>query len=265
MTLTNEQTVNIERQKIDQLKSDYQESLQLFIDKKNSNVAINVSDVQYVHTIALKYYNYAENYVGNSGLLGAHKDDFWVTGFAEDCFAILESLIKHYDFIESYKELLNETNSYPKPSATSYANMQRMVVLCINPEEVTTLKKTFKQKKLPIYGFSNEAKHIMNKKTQTILSFSFGVAFLIILLTITVLIPSPTQFQQNIFWVILSLAGAGAVATLPGFIEIKFGNWLRAGGALAVFAFIYSIKPASDHESKLPLNVPTSIEMKKNK
>jgi hypothetical protein len=261
MVLTNEQAVNAEKKRITELKSDYLIALKLFIKKKDSGVLIDVNDVLCVHIVALKYYNYVEDFVGNSGLLGAHKNDFWITSFAEDCFAVLESLINHYDFINSYNDLL--VNS--EPSFTSYSNMQRIVVLYIDNKEVLKLMKIFKLKNLPVNGFSNEVIHIMNKDTQKTFSFIFGVVFLIILLIITVLIPNPTKYQENIFWVVLALAGGGAVAAFPGFIEVKFGNWLRAGGALAVFAVIYLISPASDKNNQNQTKINTTIETVKGK
>jgi hypothetical protein len=31
---------------------------------------------------------------------------------------------------------------------------------------------------------------------------------------------------------------------LSGFIEVRFGKWLRAGGAFALFAIVYFVNPA---------------------
>lgn len=247
---TNEQSVSQAKSVIVKLKARYISAVNIF----NSKTNINMSDVLTVHTEALNYFNYCEDFVGNSDLLGAHRSEFWVNNFAEDCYAVLESLTIHYDFLNSKKDLFTISNSFPSPSDTSYANMQRMVNLYLNGEVSRKLKKKFKQKGLPIYGFNNETKLIMNKKTQTILSFSFGVVFITIILIIAIFQPDPTQFQQNIFWVVLSIAGGGTVATFPGFIEIKFGNWLRAGGALAVCVMIYFFKPASDPDSTKVVN-----------
>lgn len=76
------------------------------------------------------------------------------------------------------------------------------------------------------------------------ISLVFGVVFVIVLLVIAFLKPNPTGFQYTVFRIVLALAGCGVVAVAPGFIEVKFGKWLRAGGALAVFAVIYFCAPA---------------------
>jgi hypothetical protein len=244
--VTNEQIIDKAVSEIERLKQAYINAVKLFNCKTN----VSADDVLEVHIEAVKYFNFCENFVGKSDLLGAHKSELWINGFAENCYAILETVVLHYDFIQSKKNLFETKGSYPKPTRTSYANMQRLVVLYINKSDCNKLKNAFNLKGLPLYGFYNETKQVMNKKTQTILSFVFGVVFIIVLLFITILIPNPTQFQQNIFWVILAIAGGGAVASFPGFIEVKFGNWLRAGGALAVFAVIYLISPASNHDKK---------------
>ncbi len=84
----------------------------------------------------------------------------------------------------------------------------------------------------------------MSKKLQTILAFSFGAVFIIVMLVISFARPEPSTFQYGVFRTVLAIAGAGTVAVFPGFIEVKFGNWLRAGGALAVFAILYFCNPA---------------------
>ncbi|WP_237742309.1 hypothetical protein, partial [Pseudomonas avellanae] len=64
-------------------------------------------------------------------------------------------------------------------------------------------------------------------------------------LAIALFTPSPTDFQYNVFRTILALAGAGIGAVIPGFMEVRFQSWLRAGGALAVFAVLYFFSPAN--------------------
>lgn len=85
----------------------------------------------------------------------------------------------------------------------------------------------------------------MSKKLQTILAFTFGVVFVISMLAIALIEPNPSSFQYTIFRIVIALAAGGVVAVFPGFIEVKFGNWLRAGGALAVFSVVYFVSPAS--------------------
>jgi hypothetical protein len=85
----------------------------------------------------------------------------------------------------------------------------------------------------------------MNKKTQKLTAFIFGVVFVVVLIVLAIAFPNPTPFQYTVFRVILALASAGVAAMIPGFLEIEVPNWIRAGGALAVFIVVYFYNPAS--------------------
>ncbi len=85
----------------------------------------------------------------------------------------------------------------------------------------------------------------MRKSTQQLSAFLFGVVFVIVLLILAILFPNPTAFQYTIFRSVLSLAAAGVAAMIPGFISLSVSKWLRAGGALAVFAVVYFYNPAA--------------------
>ena len=85
----------------------------------------------------------------------------------------------------------------------------------------------------------------MHKHTQQWTAFVFGVVFVIVLLTLAIKFPNPTAFQYTIFRSVLSLAAAGVAAMIPGFISVSISKWLRAGGALAVFAAVYFYNPAA--------------------
>jgi len=84
----------------------------------------------------------------------------------------------------------------------------------------------------------------MKKSTQTILSFAFGATFVVVILIIALAFPYPTAFQLFTFKVVLALAAGGVAAMIPGFIEAKIPNAIRAGGALAVFVVVYFFNPA---------------------
>lgn len=83
----------------------------------------------------------------------------------------------------------------------------------------------------------------MKKSTQQILAFIFGVAFIVVMLAISIAIPYPTNFQVFTFRITLALAAAGVVAMLPGFIHVEIHNLVRATGALAAFVIIYFVNP----------------------
>ena len=84
-----------------------------------------------------------------------------------------------------------------------------------------------------------------NKKMQQLLAFVFGVVFISALLGLSILFPNPSDFQYLTFRITLSLAAAGVAAMIPGFLQVTIPNWLRAGGALAVFSIVYFFNPAN--------------------
>jgi uncharacterized integral membrane protein len=73
-----------------------------------------------------------------------------------------------------------------------------------------------------------------------------GVLFVLLLLVIAIWIPEPTEFQIFVFRVVLALAAAAVGSAVPGVlhIESRIGKLLiRASGALALFAIVYSVNP----------------------
>lgn len=260
MKSTHEQDVVKAKTEIADLKSIYMDSIKSFVNAQRSNDPTLEEKFLVVQQSGNAYFNFIENFVGDSDLLGAHENRHWVIGFAEDCFAALESLIGHFQLVRSY---INKSNpsllQSIEPSATAYANMQRMVIKYLAKDNVTNIKEKFESGKLPIYGFNNNKVLIMNKKTQTLISFSFGVVFVIVLLVIAFTTPDPTDFQYTIFRIVLSLAAGGVVAAFPGFIEVTFGKWLRSGGALAVFVLVYFYAPAAI-STQIMTEPPSKIE-----
>jgi hypothetical protein len=77
-----------------------------------------------------------------------------------------------------------------------------------------------------------------------LLAFSFGVVFVLTILTLSLKFPNPTPFQFNTFRTVLALAAGGVAAMIPGFLTVTVKNWVRAGGALAVFVLVYFYSPA---------------------
>ncbi|WP_260703422.1 hypothetical protein [Edaphobacter flagellatus] len=79
---------------------------------------------------------------------------------------------------------------------------------------------------------------------------SFGLLILIIVLSL--IVPSPTPWQMNVLRTIIALASAGFVAFLPGMLTvqgaIKENSFLnktsvKASGAFAVFLLVYYYVP----------------------
>ena len=85
----------------------------------------------------------------------------------------------------------------------------------------------------------------MNAAFQRYLAFGFGVVFVTTLLVIAIAFPNPTPFQYSVFRLVLALAAAGVAAMIPGFISVQLKDWVRAGGALAVFVLSYFYNPAA--------------------
>lgn len=199
------------------------------------------------------YFNYAEEFVGNSDLLGAHSSDLWAQGFAEDCVEILGSMPDHYQLLSiAFGNVPELRGLATTPGPTAYANMQRMVVLYLDGKTSKDLKKKFSTAGLPTYGFDNEVTRKSSSKQKTILSYAFGVIFVVAILIITLAIPEPSRFQRAVFWAILSMSLAGVASVITGFIEVKLGKWLIAGGALAVFAVVYFFVPADPLQASNP-------------
>ncbi len=90
-----------------------------------------------------------------------------------------------------------------------------------------------------------QLRELMQKTHEKILAFTFGVIFVIVLLVAAFAVPNPTAFQYTVFRIVLALAAAGVAAMFSGFIELEIPKWLRAGGALAVFAIVYFYAPAA--------------------
>jgi hypothetical protein len=117
---------------------------------------------------------------------------------------------------------------------------------------------------------------LVSKKAQQILAFIFGVVFVVVLLVVSFSVPNPTPFQFIVFKVVLALAVAGVAAMIPGFIEFNIPTYVRAGGALAVFAIVFFKNPATlviqkvdpdfisvSTDSDQPLNVIIDIVQQK--
>lgn len=75
--------------------------------------------------------------------------------------------------------------------------------------------------------------------------FAFGLVFVATLMAIAIRFPEPTPFQYTVFRIVLALAAAGIAALIPGLLQVAIGEWLKGGGALAIFAIVYFYSPAA--------------------
>ena len=79
--------------------------------------------------------------------------------------------------------------------------------------------------------------------------FTFGIIFLSIILVLVCFIPTPTFAQFFAFRLTMALSAAGIGALLPGFLRLDIPlsakGGIRAGGALALFASVWFVNPAT--------------------
>ncbi|MFT3704606.1 MAG: hypothetical protein QM802_19730 [Agriterribacter sp.] len=72
---------------------------------------------------------------------------------------------------------------------------------------------------------------------------TIGAISLALVITVLVMKGSLTDDQRYFFKILFAIGCAGVAAAIPGFINIKFKNVISAGGALAVFIFVFSSNP----------------------
>jgi hypothetical protein len=63
------------------------------------------------------------------------------------------------------------------------------------------------------------------------------------MLVIAIWLPHPTENQWFIFRVVLALAAGGVGAVIPGLIRVQAPQYIRAGGALALFVIVFWFNP----------------------
>lgn len=242
--MTNEQTiVDVERI--------LAEKKQKYIDFLNSLVLknkITKKDFLSCQQLGNDYFNYAEEFVGKSGLLGAHKNGLWVTGFAETCSSILEVYIVHIKFLRSHVNDMQIELSCIEPNINAYASMQRMVVEYLPPIYSNQLKEKFIDENLPITGFEHKAvkDEGLSSKWKEILAIAISLLLLLIIIYFTIKIPHPTTFQIFIFRGVFALSLALLTFLIPGLlnVESKFNQVkIKATGAIAVLIIIWFVNP----------------------
>ena len=245
--MTNEQSIQVTEKEIEKLKQDYVAHLTPIVTRiKNENKEPSLEELLISQQLGTKYFNFVENFVGNSGLLGAHANGKWVTGFAETCYSVLNAFIKHMNFLKSYADKLGE--ALEKPDITAYANMQRMTKEYLPKKQWKELENKFKENSLPTAGFKYMGVKDMSEtpKWQLITGLIIGIVFALIILSLSIFIPNPTQTQFFIFRGMFAISLAAIAAIIPGLLNIesrlqKFS--IRATGAIAVFIIVWLLNP----------------------
>ena len=245
--MTNEQSVLSADANIEKLKQEYMAHLSpivLRLHEENREPSLN--ELLTCQQLGTKYFNYIENFVGNSGLLGAHANGKWVSGFAETCHSVLAAFVVHINFLRSHSNILKD--ALMSPDTGAYANMQRMTKEYMSKSQWQQLETTFIQNSLPILGFKYAGANNLNEtpKWQLIIGLIIGLVFALIIIGAVIVIPNPTATQFFIFRGVFAISLAAIAAIIPGLlnVESRFQKFsIKATGAIAVFVIVWLLNP----------------------
>jgi len=245
--MTNEQSIIEVESKINTLKQEYISHLNNIVSHKiNDHTEPTLTELLHCQQLGTEYFNFVENFVGNSGLLGAHANGKWITGFSETCHSILNAFIEHIKFLRSYSNILD--SNLISPDINAYANMQRMTKEYLEKKQWKKLEENFEENNLPTMGFKYEGANDMNStpRWQLIAGLAVGVVFAMGILIAVIMIPNPTQSQFFIFRGTFAISLAGISAIIPGLlnVESRFNKFsIKATGAIAVFIIVWFLNP----------------------
>lgn len=245
--MTNEQSVLEAENKASELKKAYTGFLTPIVVRiHNDGSELTLEELLACQQLGAEYFNYVESFVGTSGLLGAHANGKWVTGFAETCHSVLGAVLTQHNFLNSHSGLLK--GALVKPDVSSYANMQRMTKEYLNKEIWKSLEQQYRASFLPVAGFEvKEAKDLKETpKWQLITGLVVGAVFALIILALVVFIPSPTPSQFFVFRGLFAISLAAVAAIIPGLlnVESRFNRFsVKATGAIAVFILVWMLNP----------------------
>ncbi len=246
--LTNEQCVVQAEKEISTLKEDYITVLTPIVTKyQTDKKSISLSDFLQCQQSGNRYFNHVEQLVGDSGLLGAHINGKWVTGFAETCHSVLETLVTHMTFLRSWS---NTFNVNVEPDSNAYANMQRMVIEYLPKNQSRKLKHKFIEAKLPITGFQYKSANDMEKTHlwKEIVAIIIAILFILGAIYFTFTISPLSEIQIFVIRSILSIGLAMLGFLIPGLlnVESRFNRFhIKATGAFALFIIVWLVNPPS--------------------
>lgn len=245
--MTNEQSVLEAEAEIERLKQAYMAHLNPIVIKiHESGDQPSLLDLLTCQKLGAKYFNFIESFVGSSGLLGAHANGKWVTGFAETCHSVLKAFVVHVNFLRSYSDTF--AGALEQPDTAAYANMQRMAKEYLPRVRWQQIESLFKENTLPIAGFEYTGANDLNKtpKWQLVTGLIIGGVFALLILILAIRIPSPTPTQFFVFRGVFSVSLAAISAIIPGLlnVESRFQKFsIRATGAIAVFIIVWLLNP----------------------
>ncbi len=245
--MTNEQTVLEAENKASELKKAYTTFLtQVVVRIKENASEPTLEELLTCQQLGAEYFNFIEGFVGTSGLLGAHVNGKWVTGFAETCHSVLSAVMVHHGFLHSHSAVLK--GALVEPDVNSYANMQRMTKEYLQAEKWKKIEQQYREHSLPVAGFEmKEAKDLKNTpKWQLVTGLVIGLMLALIILVLVVFIPNPTPSQFFVFRGVFAISLAAVAAIIPGLlnVESRFNKFsIKATGAIAVFILVWMLNP----------------------
>jgi len=233
----------------EQLKQQFEKELNDVLTQARSNQATHPTPeiVRTAHAAATTFFNHYEQFVGRSDLLQVQHHEDWARNFYETCYNVLHTITIYYDVLQDVCTSSGADWTIYKPSPMAYASMQRLVYnkLVDRRQEVLGLKDAFEKLNLPAGGFAQMRVKSLSAK-ERVMSYVFGVVFVVAVLVAAVVFPDPSAFQYLVFRWVMSLAAAGVGAVLPGFLMIEgtIGKFaIRSGGAVALFVVVYFLNP----------------------
>lgn len=246
----NERIVKEFETELDKLKDDFSKSLRPIISTKNEGGRVTIEQLLDFQQCGVRYFNKAEGFAARSNLLEVHTNGYWVTAFAETCYAVLGSLIQFTLTLEDYKSDLG--NAMHKPNDGAYASLQRMVVAYL-PDKSESLKAQMQQAGLPTRGFEMKAaKNSLSsddKRTATL--FIVGLILMIPAFVVGLMLKHPNQLANVACRGLFSLGGSIIAMRVSGkltanlHINSKYaGGTIKATGAIAIFVILYLLSPS---------------------
>jgi len=101
---------------------------------------------------ATDFANTCEQSVGDTSLLGAHKNEAWAQNKAETSLAALEIILETHQTLLEVAPKVGLSPDIVRPSPGAYASLQRHVSLFF-PERSIELRRKFEAANLPVAGF----------------------------------------------------------------------------------------------------------------
>ncbi len=104
---------------------------------------------------ATDFFNLCEQSVGDTSLLGAHRNEAWVQNKAETSLNVLSTILDAHQTFAAVGPVLGLPAEALAPSETAYASLQRLVSMFF-PERVDDLRSKFVATGVPTTGFASD-------------------------------------------------------------------------------------------------------------